>query len=123
MTMQMLTYLAFIALGVSVIAMLASAWTNSRCDKRIYEHSLAIQRMRGDVLDLQSGAAAPASAIDPSESVARVRLELHELRAQMSQLAEGLADTRTVVQRFGKEVNTALQSKEVKDLLQGQTHV
>jgi hypothetical protein len=119
----MVTYLAFTALGLSLIAVLTSAWTNSRCDRRIYEQSLAIQRLRSDILDIQTGAAAPASATDPSESVARIRLELHELRAKMSQLAEGLADTRTVVQRFGKEVNTALQSKEVKDLLQGQAHV
>jgi hypothetical protein len=113
------TYLAFTALGLSS-SPCSPAWTNSRCDRRIYEQSLAIQRLRA-IFPTSRPASVRQSAADPS--VGRpIKLKLMSC-APMSQLAEGLADTRTVVQRFGKEVHTALQSKEVKDLLQGQAHV
>ena len=124
--MQMLAehgpFLALVALGAAIVAMIAGMWAITRCGNLIREQSAVLQRLRSDMLDVQTDSAnLTKTARAMSESLGRVTIELQAMRNQVAELAEGVANTKAVVHMLGQEVNSALQSKEVSDLLKNHT--
>lgn len=117
-------YFSLVALGVSMVAVIVGIWAITRRGNLIHEQAATLQRLRGDILDLQTESAnLTKTARSISESLGRMTGELHAVRNRVSQLADAGADTSAVLHALGKEVNNALQSKEVSELLKSDTRL